>query len=88
MADDFDAALRRDKLASAGVAAVIQTRKDAAVALVARSYDTSLQALRALLPMHQALDAGTPLDLAQLEQIVQQLQSLAAAIAPASSGAK
>lgn len=86
-ADDATAILARDKQARAGLAAIVDTRLQAAVDAVPASYDASLKALRALLPLHDRLAAERPLDLTELDQAVQTLQAIAAAAAPAGQGA-
>jgi hypothetical protein len=55
-------------------------------ASVAASYDASLAALKALVPLHESLAHDAPLNLAQLITVTGQLQSIAASL-QASSGA-
>lgn len=49
---------------------------------VGKSYDASLSALRALVPLHDRLKAGQPLDLTQIDMAIQQLQAITAAAVP------
>ncbi len=86
-ADDVAAALKDQPLARAGLDAVVAAREGAAIDAVGASYDASLAALKALLPLHAKLEAGQPLDLTQIDQIVRQLQAIAAAAAPPAKGA-
>jgi len=87
VSDDFAARLKTDKFATQGINALVASKVREQVALVGSSYDSSLAALKALLPLHDKLAAGTPLDLTQIDQIVQQIQTIAAGIAPPSTGA-
>jgi hypothetical protein len=91
-AENADAALGRSKsaLVKRGIDGIIDLRSKAAVDAVGKTYDTTKQAILDLRPLHARLDAGQPLDLTQLDQIVQQLQAIAAAIAPTTTvqGAK
>ena len=87
VSDDFAARLKSDRFASQGINALVASKVQAQVALVGSSYDSTLAALKALLPLRDKLAAGTPLDLTQIDQVVQQLQTIAAAIAPPSTGA-
>ena len=48
------------------------------VAATATSYDKSLNALKALVPLHENLRHGVPVDLTQINYIITQLRSIAA----------
>lgn len=84
--DNFDAKLRTDPRARAGMNAVITSHLVQSVERVGTAYDDSLKALKALLPEHDKLDAGVPLDLTQLEQALQKLDTTVTAIASANKG--
>jgi hypothetical protein len=47
---------------------------------IAAAYDASVAALKALLPLHQSLENGAPLNLGTLQTIVDRLQSIATSI--------
>lgn len=55
---------------------------------VGASYDASLKALRALLPLHEKLAKGAPLDLSGAADVTAQLQSIAASLQPSPQSAK
>lgn len=84
---DFDSKLATNPLANQGVAALIASKQKKLVDDVSSSYDDSLTALNDLLPLHDKLKSNQPLDLTQIDQAVQKLQTIAASIKPRSQGA-
>lgn len=49
---------------------------------IGTSYDTSVKALQALIPLHEALQANAPINVQSLEALLNQLSSLATLIQP------
>ena len=76
----FDALASKNRKLLAGFRnAELQTANDQTAA-IGQSYDKSENLLEALRPLHAAIDAGTPLDLTTVDQIVAELQMIAAVI--------
>lgn len=83
-----DAAVVKNQRVEAGLRNVMNESTDAQTAAIAASYDKSLAALKALLPLHESLQKDAPLNFGTLTAIVSQLQSLAIALEPASTKGK
>jgi hypothetical protein len=66
-----------------GINAVLQAQFVQQNQAIAANYEKSVAALKALLPLHDAVEEGKPLDLADLSMQISQLQSLANALKPA-----
>jgi hypothetical protein len=82
VSDNFSSALKSDRLAQQGIVALIAVKQKNQADLVDASYESSLSAVRDLLPLHDKLKAGQPLDLTQIDQAIQKLSAIAAAISP------
>ena len=61
----------------AALSGILQSRLDTQGKLIEQIYDASLDALKGLIAQHKQLEQGTPVDLARLRAIADQLQSLA-----------
>lgn len=83
--DDLATVLKNDKLANAGLQAVVQSHSTEAIDSVTASYKASLSALNALLPLHDKLKAGQPIGPTEIDQAVQRLQTIVAGTAPAAT---
>lgn len=66
----------------AGLRNVVITEAGGPADALGASYDKSLAALEALVPLHESLQNGAPLNLATLTAIVGKLQSIATALQP------
>lgn len=75
-----DAAIAKDDNARAGLLAVAGEMAAEQSAQLAASYDKSLAALKALVPMHDSLEKGAPVDLSQIASVTGQLQTIAASL--------
>jgi hypothetical protein len=82
-----DAAVAQNKRVQAGLRNVANEFASAQTASAA-SYDKSLAALKALVPLHESLQNGAPLNLDTLSRIVSQLRTLAISLQPASTKGK
>lgn len=77
-----DTAVRGSAKLKAGLNNVVLQSADAQLDAIGASYDASLAALKALIPQHQKLENGAPLDTSTITAITAQLQVIATALTP------
>lgn len=75
-----DTAVAGNARLKAGLLNVVTEEANAQAEQMAASYDKSLAALRALVPLHDSLENGAPLNLDTVIAITSQLQALAASL--------
>jgi hypothetical protein len=83
--DGVNDVAKNDPQIRQGLTNVVAQLADQKAVAVGDSYDASVAALKALVPLHEKLAKGAPLDLKQLTAIVDQLQSIAAALQPSTN---
>jgi hypothetical protein len=77
-----DTAVNKNKQVQAGLRNAAVGTMAAQMSSVAASYDKNLAALKALVPLHDSLQNGAPLNLDSVSSIVGQLQSIATSLQP------
>jgi len=78
-----DALVAKDTRVRAGLLNSVRVQTDAQLDALDASYDNSLSALKALIPLHENLQNGAPVDATQVNAIIGQLQTIAASVQPA-----
>jgi hypothetical protein len=77
-----DTIVSKDSQVQAGLRNVAAELAQEQVSSQAASYDRNLAALKALVPLHESLQHGAPLNLATIVSVTGQLQSIAASLQP------
>jgi hypothetical protein len=77
-----DAVVRNNRNVRNGCLASVQASAKETAGAVSAAYDASVAGLKALIPLHDSLRAGAPLDLTSISAIIANLQALAAKLQP------
>ena len=77
-----DAVVRNNRNVRNGCLAFVSATARETAGSVGAAYDTSVAGLKALIPLHDSLRAGAPLDLTAISAIITNLQELAAKLQP------
>jgi hypothetical protein len=77
-----DAVVRNNRNLRNGCLAFVSATARETAGSVGGAYDTSIAGLKALIPLHDSLRAGAPLDLTAISAIITSLQGLAARLQP------
>jgi hypothetical protein len=79
-ASNVDQLVDKNPNVRSGMNAVLSARTANQTQIITANYEKSIAALQALLPLHDALEKGAPLDLTQISAIISELQSLSNAL--------
>lgn len=77
-----DAVVRNNRNVRNGCLAYVSATARESAGSVGAAYDASVAGLKALIPLHDSLGAGAPLDLTSISAIISSLQELAAKLQP------
>lgn len=81
-----DSVVRENSRLRAGLSAVVSQTVDSQIASAQEAYDQGLAALRALVKQHESLQAGKPVTIRNILDLVSRLKTLAQVSAPQPTG--